>query len=60
MFYEKTKLLILGVVENMSGFVCPYCSVSVSLLYRCSLEETPKGGGGGRGYRLVSLNSIWF
>ena len=27
-FCQKTKIPILGVVENMSGFVCPHCSVS--------------------------------
>ncbi|KAI8080991.1 cytosolic Fe-S cluster assembly factor CFD1 [Thamnidium elegans] len=26
-FCNKVKLPILGVVENMSGFVCPHCSV---------------------------------
>ena len=25
-FCKKTKLLMYGVVENMSGFVCPHCS----------------------------------
>ena len=29
-FCRKTKLPILGLVENMSGFVCPHCSVSVA------------------------------
>ncbi|KAI8076681.1 cytosolic Fe-S cluster assembly factor CFD1 [Gilbertella persicaria] len=27
-FCKKVKLPILGVVENMSGFVCPHCAVS--------------------------------
>lgn len=27
-FCKKTKIPVLGVVENMSGFVCPHCSVS--------------------------------
>ena len=27
-FCRKTKLPLLGIVENMSGFVCPHCSVS--------------------------------
>lgn len=26
-FCRKVKLPILGIVENMSGFVCPHCSV---------------------------------
>lgn len=28
-FCKKVKLPILGVVENMSGFVCPHCAVSL-------------------------------
>lgn len=28
-FCRKTGLKVLGVVENMSGFICPHCSVSV-------------------------------
>ena len=27
-FCQKTGTLVLGIVENMSGFVCPHCSVS--------------------------------
>jgi len=27
-FCRKVELPILGVVENMSGFVCPYCAVT--------------------------------
>ena len=33
----------------MSKFVCPHCRVSVSLLNRCSLQETLEQGGGGGG-----------
>lgn len=29
-FCNKVKLPILGVVENMSGFVCPHCAVSLT------------------------------
>ena len=29
-FCKKTKIPILGVAENVSGFVCPHCSVGVS------------------------------
>lgn len=29
-FCKKVELPILGVVENMSGFVCPHCSVSIT------------------------------
>jgi len=28
-FCRKTEIPVLGVVENMSGFVCPHCSVSI-------------------------------
>ena len=28
-FCRRVKIPILGVVENMSGFVCPHCSVSL-------------------------------
>lgn len=27
-FCRKTGLRVLGVVENMSGFICPHCAVS--------------------------------
>ena len=30
-FCLKTKIPILGVVENMSGFVCPHCKCEASL-----------------------------
>ena len=39
-FCRKVNLPILGVVENMSQFVCPKCSVSV--------REGREGGEGGR------------
>ena len=28
-FCRRTSLHLLGLVENMSGFVCPHCAVSV-------------------------------
>ena len=28
-FCRKTGIPIVGIVENMSGFVCPHCSVSL-------------------------------
>ena len=31
-FCRKTGIPVLGVVENMSGFVCPNCAVSVLIL----------------------------
>ena len=33
-FCRKVGLPILGVVENMSGFVCPHCAVSPRLVER--------------------------
>lgn len=27
-FCMKTKVGVLGVIENMSGFVCPHCKVN--------------------------------
>ena len=30
-FCKKARLPILGIIENMSGFVCPHCSVSPPL-----------------------------
>jgi Mrp family chromosome partitioning ATPase len=26
-FCHKAKLRVLGIVENMSGYVCPHCAV---------------------------------
>ena len=28
-FCRKTSIKVLGIVENMSGYTCPHCSVSV-------------------------------
>lgn len=36
-FCQKTKMRILGIVENMSGFICPYCGKPIDLF--------KKGGG---------------
>ncbi|XP_017664260.1 cytosolic Fe-S cluster assembly factor NUBP2 isoform X1 [Pipra filicauda] len=50
-FCKKTGLRVLGVVENMSGFVCPHCSgsgIHDSLLFFLLQECTnifSKGGG---------------
>ena len=38
----------------MSKFVCPHCRVSVSLLNRCSLQETLEQGGGGGGLSTLT------
>ena len=26
-FCKKTKIPVMGIIENMSGFACPHCSV---------------------------------
>ena len=28
-FCKKTHIPIIGVIENMSGFLCPHCNVSI-------------------------------
>lgn len=33
-FCQKVKLRILGVVENMSGFICPHCGKAIDLFKR--------------------------
>lgn len=30
-FCNKTGIPILGIIENMSGYVCPFCSVSIKM-----------------------------
>lgn len=45
-FCKKTGVRILGIIENMSGFVCPHCSVCtlsylmiiISVIYSCAFE----------------------
>lgn len=32
-FCRKTGIPIIGIVENMSGFVCPTCSVSLVIFF---------------------------
>lgn len=51
-FAKMLKLNILGVVENMSGFVCPYCNKKIDLF---------KSGGGekiAREYNIPLLGRI--
>ncbi|XP_022236652.1 cytosolic Fe-S cluster assembly factor NUBP2 homolog, partial [Limulus polyphemus] len=33
-FCKKTGIPVLGIIENMSGFVCPNCSVSTNVRVR--------------------------
>lgn len=44
-FCRKTGLRVVGLVENMSGFVCPHCAVSRGEV----LGGLPAWGGAGRG-----------
>lgn len=48
-FSKKTKIPILGMVENLSGFFYPRFKVSGSLMYRCSFVETSKRAEGMKG-----------
>jgi Mrp family chromosome partitioning ATPase len=51
-FAEKLKMPIIGIVENMSGFVCPHCSKKSDIF---------KSGGGKRAaekYKVPFLGSI--
>ena len=45
-FRRKLKLRVLGVIENMSGFVCPHCS---------KVTEIFKSGGGERMAREMAV-----
>ena len=33
-FCKKTGVPVIGIIENMSGFACPCCGVSLSLSWR--------------------------
>ncbi|XP_030622946.1 cytosolic Fe-S cluster assembly factor nubp2 [Chanos chanos] len=41
-FCKKTDVRILGIVENMSGFVCPHCSECSNIFSRGGGEELAK------------------
>ncbi|KAJ8399868.1 hypothetical protein AAFF_G00405980 [Aldrovandia affinis] len=41
-FCKKTGVRILGIVENMSGFVCPYCSECSNVFSKGGGEELAK------------------
>lgn len=36
-FCRKAQLNVLGVLENMAGFVCPNCSVSVQFIFQITV-----------------------
>ncbi|XP_071426866.1 cytosolic Fe-S cluster assembly factor NUBP2 isoform X2 [Pithys albifrons albifrons] len=44
-FCKKTGLRVLGVVENMSGFVCPHCSECTNIFSKGGGEELAKHAG---------------
>ena len=37
-FCRKTGIPIIGIIENMSGFVCPTCKVSYIILFCINKE----------------------
>ncbi|XP_071617229.1 cytosolic Fe-S cluster assembly factor NUBP2 isoform X3 [Heliangelus exortis] len=44
-FCKKTGLKVLGIVENMSGFVCPHCSECTNIFSKGGGEELAKHAG---------------
>ncbi|NXG41796.1 NUBP2 factor, partial [Psilopogon haemacephalus] len=44
-FCKKTGLQVLGIVENMSGFVCPHCSECTNIFSKGGGEELAKHAG---------------
>uniref|UniRef100_A0A8C3BTJ7 Nucleotide binding protein 2 n=1 Tax=Cairina moschata TaxID=8855 RepID=A0A8C3BTJ7_CAIMO len=44
-FCKKTGLRVLGIVENMSGFVCPHCSECTNVFSKGGGEELAKYAG---------------
>ena len=44
-FCEKLNLPVIGIVENMSGFICPHCSERVEIFKSGGGEELAKENG---------------
>ncbi|KAM3826676.1 cytosolic Fe-S cluster assembly factor NUBP2 isoform 1-T1 [Vipera latastei] len=44
-FCKKTGLRVLGIVENMSGFVCPHCSECTNIFSKGGGQELAKHAG---------------
>uniref|UniRef100_A0A8C4V4T0 NUBP iron-sulfur cluster assembly factor 2, cytosolic n=1 Tax=Falco tinnunculus TaxID=100819 RepID=A0A8C4V4T0_FALTI len=44
-FCKKMNLRVLGIVENMSGFVCPHCSECTNIFSKGGGEELAKHAG---------------
>ncbi len=44
-FCQKVNMQILGIIENMSGFVCPYCGKEIDLFKKRGGEEVAKAKG---------------
>jgi hypothetical protein len=58
-FARRTSLPVLGLVENMSGYVCPHCGDITPLFGQgggeefCRVEEEKKNRGEGEGCRFL-------
>ena len=50
-FCEKTNVKVIGIVENMAGFICPHCNKKTDIL------EANTGGGDGLS-KEINLNLI--
>lgn len=60
-FCRRVNLPILGLIENMSGFMCPCCDVHSPCLSICSLtQEVTNIFGGGGGKNLAEKEKIPF
>lgn len=60
-FCKKVGLPIIGVVENMSGFVCPNCKVTPPLAHFVQNESqifAPTTGGAEKMAKVKNLLSI--
>ncbi|XP_030069082.1 cytosolic Fe-S cluster assembly factor NUBP2 [Microcaecilia unicolor] len=44
-FCKKTGLRVIGIIENMSGFVCPHCSECTNIFSKGGGEELAKHAG---------------
>ncbi len=53
-FADVMKLRVIGLIENMSGFVCPHCNTEVNILKKGGGEKAAKDAG------VMFLGSIPF
>jgi len=42
MFARKLNSPVIGLIENMSGFVCPYCHRTINIFKKGGAEKTAK------------------